>query len=399
MQIGIPKERKTDERRVALRPDQAAAFVARGHKVFVETGAGRLSGFEDGQYAMAGAGVVPTAQEVFNKARLIIKVKCPLESEYSLLTGEHVLFTFLHFDENIKAANITRIVNTGVTAIAYEWVETGGRFPLLQPMSELTGAVFARKSMALLMEHRGLLGGSYLEQWPAATAMVIGCGHIGANAVNVFAKNHFRILLVDKHPETVKERLGRYVKRETVAGADMDVITFDEKAPAASIHRIRSLLPKTDIVICAAVRRQSMPPEMCRYILSRADIAMMREGSVVCDATACDRDLVETCVSSESLTHTYIDGGAVHYNCDHVPSLVAATATRVLTDATMPYIEMLAGGIETALDNPAIAKGVMCIGGRLTHEYSARKKQLEYMPLSQAIESSFNLRRGVCATF
>jgi alanine dehydrogenase len=402
MRIGVPKERKTDETRVALRPDQAAKLIIKGHSVLIESGAGVKAGFEDCEYEKAGAKIVDV-RKLFKNSKLILKVKCPLESEYDLLTDEHILFTYLHFDENIKAENISRIVSRGVTGIAYEWVEMDGHFPLLEPMSELTGAVFARKSMGLLMEHKGLLGGRYMEHWPSATAMVIGAGHIGCNAVNVFAQNHFRIILVDKHPETLKTRLANYVKAPTLMSADINAIRFDENRPDRSMSEIQKHLDTTDILICAAVRRQTLPKEKCEYLIRREDVSTMTRNSVICDATACDKDLIETCISSSSLKYTYVEEGVIHYNCDHIPALVAGTSTRILTEATFPYVEILADKsiVEAFESSGPLAAGVMCFGGKLTHEYSAKKKHLEFTPLGELIPTAqiSKTRSAICATF
>ena len=387
MEIGVPRERKTDESRVALCPDQAAILTAKGHNVFVETCAGVKSGFSDDHYIQAGAKIV-SSSEIYSNCKLIVKVKCPLESEYEFYSPQHVLFTYLHFDENIKPGNIMRIVNRGLTAIAYEWVREGKPLPLLEPMSELTGAVFARKSMALLMEHKGHLGGSYIPAWPGATAMVIGAGHIGANAINVFIQNKFKIIVVDKHPHTLLGRLSKYIPSMSIAAGNLELIEFDENDAARSCGRVRELLSKTDIVICAAVRRQTLPKDVCPYIITSDDLQLMSPNSVMCDATACDKDLVESCVSSESLTHTYVENNVIHYNCDHIPALVPHTSTRILTSATFPYVEMLADGAEDAFAQSASLGGaVMCRGGVVTHEYCARKKGLDFMPLANTLSS------------
>jgi alanine dehydrogenase len=379
MNIGVPKERKKDERRVSLKPEQVAILVQTGHHVWVEKDAGRAVGYLDIDYAESGA-TVASQGEVYENAELLLKVKCPLEEEYSLLKDRHVLFAYLHFDENIPPANIGRIVATGVSSIAYEWVERDGVFPLLQPMSELTGAIFARKAMSLLVEYRGVLGGKYLPNWPASSVMVIGVGHIGANAINVFLRNQYKLIVVDKHPETLKERLRPYVDFKQWADNNADVLKFDESNHIKSITQIKERLPKVDIIICAAVRRPTLPKEKCEYIIRREDLSLMKKNSIICDATACTRDFIETCIATEGLNETYIEEGIVHHNCDHMPSLVAKTATELLTNATFPYVKVLADrGFETGIrQNPDLAKGVMCFKKHLTHEYSAKKKHLEY---------------------
>jgi len=381
MKIGVLKERKQEEYRVALRPDQARLLVDAGHQVCVEHDAGKPVGFQDGDYQQAGA-TVTTQREVYERSRLLLKVKCPLPDEYGLLRADHVLFTYLHFDENIAPENITQIVNTGVTGIAYEWVEQDGDFPLLAPMSRLTGAVFARKAMSLLMEAKHTLGGQYQPAWPQSTAMVIGAGHIGCNAIAVLVRNRFRVLVVDKHPETFHARLERFVGDEAKRVENTEVIRFDETRPQESAAALRSRLPEVDIVICAAVRRPSLPKEKCEFLIRRADVATMAANTVICDATACDYDFIETAVSSSSLTDHYVEEGVLHYSCDHIPSLVASTATSLLTDATFPYVRMLCDGFEQAARrSEPLAKGVMCHRGKLTHERSARKKSLAYTDL------------------
>ena len=386
MNIGVPKERKIDETRVGLRPDHVAKLVSRGHKVFVETQAGIKAGFDNAVYEKSGASIVDTA-DVYKNAMLIVKVKCPLENEYGNFGPQHTLFTYLHFDGNASPAEIEGFMVTGATGIAYEWVSEDGRLPLLEPMSDLTGALYAMKSIHLLMEHKGLLGGQYQPHWPRAQVMVIGTGHIGCNALNVFAHNHFKIIVIDKHPETLKERSKKYITPSDLANADMTLVRFDETNPDRSVDALRSFLPTTDIVISAAVRRATLPKERCEYLIRKADVATMARGSVLCDAVADIRNFVETAVPLESLSEVYFEHDVVHYNCDHIPSLVPATATRLLTEATFPYVEMLAEGTAAALKtNLPLANGTMCCKGRVTHEYTARKKGFEYVPLSLLLQ-------------
>jgi len=386
MKIGILKEKKRDERRVALRPEHVALLIDTGHHVWVEQGAGQAVGYSDDAYVKSGAQVC-IAEEVYDKSKLLLKVKCPLEQEYKYLSDKHLLFTYLHFDENIQPANIKQIVATGVTGIAYEWVENNGVFPLLQPMSELTGAVVARKAMSFLIESKGVLGGRYRANWPASTAMVIGVGHVGANAISVLFRNEYKLLVVDKHPETVKKRLEEYANVNNWANSNSQIIKFDESNINQSITRLRECLSKTDIVICAAVRRTTLPKEQCEFIISREDLRLMEPKSVICDATACTRDFIETCVATEGIDETYVEEGMIHYNCDHAPSVVAKTATDLLTDATFPYIKLLAeeGFENSILKSSELAKAVMCFRKHLTHQHSAEKKHLEYIPLSNLL--------------
>ena len=229
------------------------------------------------------------------------------------------------------------------------------------------------------LSRRGLLGGAYQRTWHTATVLIIGCGHIGANAVNVFLRNKFRLIIIDKHPETLRQRLRPYVDLEEWDKANPKIIVFDESAPDQSVTLLRGALPTAEIVLCCAVRRATLPKSQCEFLIRNDDLSLLRRGSVICDATACDHDFIESCVSSPSLSETYERDGVIHYNCDHIPSLVANTATRVLTNATFPYIEILSRGVERALlEHSELANAVMCFRGRLTHAYSGRKKGLVF---------------------
>jgi alanine dehydrogenase len=385
MNIGVPKERKIDESRVGLRPEQAAKLISRGHKVFIEIQAGIKAGFDDAMYEKVGATMVNIA-DVYKKAELIVKVKCPMENEYVHFGPQHTLFTYLHFDGNASPDEIRGFLATGATGIAYEWVSEDGRLPLLEPMSDLTGALYAMKSINLLMEHKGLLGGQYLPHWPRGQVMIIGTGHIGLNALNVFAQNNFKIVVIDKHPETLKERSTKYISPSVLVNADMTLVRFDESDPDRSVEKLRSFLPAMDIVISAAVRRPTLPKEKCEYLIRKQDVATMVRGSVLCDAVADIRNFIETAVPLESLTEVYFEHGVVHYNCDHIPALVPATATRLLTDATFPYVELLAEGTAAALKkSKPLANGTMCHKGKVTHEYTARKKGFDYAPVTSLL--------------
>ncbi len=387
MRIGLPRERKRDEYRVGLMPGQVARLTGSGHTVLVEQGAGVGAGHTDDEYASSGARVVARRQ-AYDEAELIVKVKCPLPEEYEFLRSEHALFAYLHFDENIAPDKIQRIVQTGVTGIAYEWVQEGDRFPLLQPMSELTGVLFAARAAELLMAHKGKLPGAFLPGQEPAQALVIGCGHIGSNAVHYFLRNGVRVTIVDKTPGTIGDRMLRYAAPQDWDRwqGEVEVIQFRQDQPERSVAKIAQQLPTTDMLICSAVRRPSFPKEACEFLVDAAGVRSMAAGSVVCDATACDRDLVETCVSSDRLTETETIEGVVHYSCDHIPSYVPRTATQMLTAATFPYVALLAEGVAPAIGrSEALRAGVMCRNGTLTHRLSAEKKGMAFVPVGEVL--------------
>lgn len=384
MRIGIPKEIKHGENRVAITPPRVKEITKAGHQVCVEHDAGKKSGHLDKDYVRSGARIVD-ADEAYS-TDLVLKVKRPLPEEYNLLCENQILFTYLHFDENIPPEQIEAIVDTGVTGIAYEWVEHDGKFPLLEPMSKISGAVFARRALELLMIHKGQLGGAYVSGVAPARAMVIGIGRIGTVAAQVLARNGVRLVLVDKHPSTINERMAAQWKGWDASVCVDVVIPFDEQNPQKGVAAIREELPNLDIVIGCAVRRPSLPKSRCPYLIDRDGVRTMRPGSVLCDATACERDFFETCVSSEDLLATYIDEGVVHYNCDHVPSLVAPTATELLSRATFTYVRLLLEGFENAVTQCRDLKlGSMCYRRKLTHQYSAEKKGLPWTSLEKLL--------------
>jgi alanine dehydrogenase len=387
MNIGVLKEKKRDENRVALQPFQAGVLVEAGHSVFVETGAGLSSGFSDDEYLKNGAKVLEK-QDVLDSVTLILKVKSPLKFEYSDYKPHHTLFTYLHFDENFAPADIMSIVGTGVTAIAYEWVEKDGRYPLLEPMSKLTGYLFAQKSVELCTKYKRKLCGVYESGTnDPATIMIIGIGTIGQSAFKFAMQNNMNIIIVDKHPETLNKRLDdRFgtCSFDYVDKSGAKIIRFDNTTPENTVKAIAEVLPNTDIVICSAVRRPDLPKEKMEYLITKEMVATMKRGSVVADATACDKDLIETSVSTELLDHFDDIGGIVHYSCDHIPSYVGRTATELLTSKTFEYVKKMAGNgiIETIAADESLRKGVMCMNGVFTHKYSAVKKNLAYKDIS-----------------
>jgi len=392
MNIGVPKEIMQDESRVALQPGQAGLLRGKGHQVFVESTAGQGAGFNDGSYAEAGAKIVDRAG-VYEKAELILKVKCPIGDEYDYYRKDHILFCYLHYDGNEPAEKYKRMAQSGATAIALEWVDADGDLVLLRPMSEMTGVLLALKSMQLLTEKAGMLPGAYMHELQPCRAMVIGVGKIGCNAINVLAMNGLDITIVDKHPETLWGRLGKYMQPDTLAWLKQraSVIHFQEEYPDKALAKIHQIVPELRIVICAADRRETLPKNKCRYILDRKAIGKMPNNSVVCDGTAAVDGFIETCVPSENLTKYYVAEGVIHYDCDHVPTMVPHSSTVLLTNATFEFVELLAEGFVGAVQiNPALAKGVVCYQKKYTHEISATRKNLPYTPLDSLLVRQAN---------
>jgi alanine dehydrogenase len=378
MNIAVLKEIKVDENRVSLQPFQVSELVKFGHKVYVETNAGLNAGFSDLEYERNGA-LIADKYTVLNNSELILKVKAPLEIEYTDYKSNQILFTYLHFDENIPAEQINKLISSGFTGIAYEWVGRDSDFPLLYPMSRLTGYLFAQKSSELLSKHKGKLGGKYESEHTGANVLIIGLGTIGMSAFKYLYDNKFNITLLDKNIDTINQRLNsRFYTHNINYTKDVNLIKFDTSNPENTKKIINNNMTSYDIILNCAVRRKDLLKSKMEYLIDKEMISKMQKGSIVCDTTACDMDLIETCISSSELEQVDIIDGIVHYNCDHIPSYVANTSTKLLTEQTFQYVLLIANnGIEhTIKTNEYFRNGVSCKNGYITHRYSAEKKNL-----------------------
>jgi len=390
MNICVLKEIKVDENRVALQPHQAKKLIDLGHTIFVEYNAGLNSGFSNDDYEQNGA-IIVSKNIALEKAKLVLKVKAPLESEYNDYKKNQILFTYLHFDENIPKEKILKLINSGFTGIAYEWVGGNGNYPLLNPMSRLTGYLFAQKSIELLSKHKGKMAGMYEDDHTPANILIIGLGTIGASAFKYSDNNGLKITVVDKHPETINDRLNKRFKSNNIDYCEnIKIITFDMDNPLECKNKISTEINKYDIILNCAVRRSDLTIEKLKYLIDKEMIMKMEKGSIICDTSACDKDFIETCVSSSKLEHVDVISGIVHYNCDHLPSSVANTASKILTNETFKYIcEIANNGVESAIrmDNE-LRNGVSCRDGFITHKYSSDKKNMQdnYKTINEIIK-------------
>jgi alanine dehydrogenase len=387
MIIGIGKEIKVDEKRVSMQPYQAKELMEHGHKVLMEYDAGLLAGFPNEEYTQYGVELV-NKQDLYDKSEMIIKVKEPLLSEYGYLKENQILFTYLHFDGNMPCKDIAAIVNTKVTAIAYEWVTKNNDLPLLNPMSDITGTLYALRSMDLLMQNKGKLPGNYFENVETPKVLLIGLGHIGMNALKVYLMNQLHIDIIDKHPETfeqrVIDRIGKEVWEQGKKYAN--IIKFDNENPSNTVNEIDANIEKYDIILNAAVRRNDLPKSRLEYLITAETVAKMKKGSIICDAPANIKDLIETAEPSEELYKPYEVSGVVHYTCDHLPAYTPHASTMLLTNATFPYVKLLAEGFENAVKkNPGLYDGTMCYKGNLVHEYTGKKKNINHCSLMSLI--------------
>jgi alanine dehydrogenase len=348
--IGVPTEVKADEYRVALTPGGVRELTMRGHNVFIQAGAGLGSAIDDGEYAGEGAHLVPDASGVFDRADLIVKVKEPQPEEIALLRPEHLLFTYLHLAADPE---LTRMLcESGATCVAYETVEDDrGGLPLLAPMSEVAGKIAALAGAFMLekpLGGRGLLLGGLPGVAPGKV-MVIGGGVVGLNAAEVAYSLGAETYVYDRSLDRLRE-LTFYFKGR-VATCFASSLDIEER------------LPEMDLVIGAVLVHGARAP----HVISRKQLARMKPHAVLVDVSIDQGGCFET---SQPTTHskpTFEVDGVTHYCVTNMPGAVPISATRALTNATLPYLLKLADrGPYALLDDPGFLLGLNIHSGQIT---------------------------------
>jgi alanine dehydrogenase len=370
MKIGIPKEIKPNEYRVSLVPGGAAALVSAGHSVLVEAGAGLGSDFSDAQYLAAGAQIAKDAEAVWAAADLIVKVKEPIEPEWKRIRSGQIIFTYFHF---AASEQLTRaLVASGAVCIAYETVELqSGELPLLTPMSEVAGRMAVQEG-AKYLEHlhggRGILL-SGVPGVPPGKVVIIGGGVVGVNAAKIAAGIGAQVVILD----TSLERL-RYLS---------DVMPANVQLIFSNRHNLLDQITGADLVIGAVLVHGAVAPRLLR----REDLAKLRRGAVIVDVSIDQGGCVETMHPTTHENPTFIVDGIVHYGVANMPGSVPLTSTLALTNATLPYVEQLAGkGYRQALrESPPLLKGLNICDGRITHGKVAEAFGLEHHPAESLI--------------
>ncbi|HSK16740.1 MAG TPA: alanine dehydrogenase [Gaiellaceae bacterium] len=369
MRIGVVKEIKPDEYRVALTPAGARELRQRGHDVLVEAGAGVGSAFPDAEYEAVGASLV-SAEEAWAGSDLLLKVKEPLPEEYGRIREGLVLFTYLHLaaDETLTRA----LVESGATCIAYETVETDdGRLPLLAPMSEVAGRLSAQAGAHFLEKPRGgrglLLGG--VAGVPPARVVVLGGGMVGYNAAVIALGLGAQVRILDKSIDRL-----RYL--EEILSGRVELVY------SSSLEVERSVLD-ADLVIGAVL----IPGARAPKLVTEDMILRMKAGAVVVDVSIDQGGCFET---SRPTTHSdpvYLVGSVTHYCVSNMPGAVPVTSTFALTNVTLPYVEAIAdhGVREAVARDRALARGVNVLEGKLTYEAVAEAHGLDYAPLEQVL--------------
>jgi alanine dehydrogenase len=368
--IGLPKEVKDGEQRVALQPDGVSELIHHGHEVVVQEGAGVGAGFEDEEYAAAGAKLVDGADAVFEAAELIVKVKEPIEEEYGRFREGHKLFTYLHLAADKPLTRF--LMERKVDSVAYETVELpDGSLPLLTPMSEVAGRMATQAAAHCLESPQGgaglLLGG--VPGTPAARVTIIGGGVVGTEAAKIAVGMRAIVRVLDINPK-------RLAYLSDIFGGRVDLVMPNRA-------RTASYVAESDVVIGAVLVTGAKAPKL----VSREMIASMRPGSVAVDVAIDQGGCFET---SRPTTHshpTYVEEGVVHYCVANIPGAVARTSTLALTSVTLPYLIAIADkGIQgAAREDDALAKGVTTLDGRLFSEPVAEAHDLPHTPLYQAL--------------
>src|SRR4249919_4029669 len=365
MNVGVVKEIKQDEYRVALTPAGARELVERGHEVLVETGAGDGSSFPDDVYRAVGA-TLGGVEDVWAEAELLLKVKEPLLSEYPLLRPGLVLFTYLHL---AASEELTRaLAESGAACVAYETVETDDRaLPLLAPMSEIAGRLGAQAGAYFLekpLGGRGLLLGGVPGVAPGRV-LVIGGGIVGYNAAVIALGLGASVTILERSIDRMRHL--------------DDILSGRVSLIMSSTLQIEESIVEADVVIGAVL----IPGAVAPRLVTREMVAGMKDGAVIADVAIDQGGCFET---SRATTHSdpvYTVDGVTHYCVANMPGAVPVTSTKALTNATLPYVEAIANdGLREAIARDrSLARGVNVLEGKITYEAVAEAHGLEYTPL------------------
>ncbi len=366
MIIGVPTEIKPQEDRVSMTPAGVDACVRAGHTVLIESGAGAGSGFTDGEYIKAGATIIKTAAEIFQKAELIVKVKEPLEQEFGLLREGQVLFTYLHLAPD--AEQTQALLKSKIIGIAYETVQLpGGALPLLSPMSEIAGRMAVQVGAFLLEKTNGgrgvLLGGvSGVEK---GKVVIVGGGNVGASAAKIALGMGAQVTVLD-------------LSGPRLAYLD-DIFSSRLQTLMSNSYNIESAVRDADLVIGAVLIPGSQTPKLVKEYM----VKQMKPGAVLVDVAIDQGGAIETMDRCTTHEHPYfIKHGVVHYSVANMPGAVSRTSTFALTNATLPYVLKLAnmGAEEAMKSDSSLMKGLNVYRGKLTYKGVADAQNLDYTP-------------------
>lgn len=370
MILGLPKEIKTSENRVALVPAGCELLVGQGHEVVVEQRAGLGSGFSDDQYRAAGARIAATADEVWRAAEMVLKVKEPIASEWPRMRKGQIIYTYFHFaaDEKLTRA----VIDSGAIAVAYETVQLpSGELPLLTPMSEVAGRMAVQEGAKYLEKVHGgrgvLLGG--VPGVPPAKVVIIGGGVVGINAAKMAAGLGASVLILDLSLERL-----RYLD---------DVLPANVKTIYSNRYNILEAIERADLVIGAVL----LPGAKAPRLILRSDLKQMQPGAVIVDVAVDQGGCVETIHPTTHDDPTYFVEGILHYAVANMPGGVPRTSTLALTNATLPYGVRLAkkGWKQACREDRALALGLNVVEGKVVYPGVAEAFGLPLVPVESVL--------------
>lgn len=352
MRIGVPKEIKKSEYRVGMTPSGVGELVGSGHEVYVEAGAGRGAGFDDGDYACVGAKIVGTADKVFQSAELIVKVKEPQLEECARLSPGQTLFTYLHLAADPEQAQA--LVNSGATGIAYETVTAAdGSLPLLTPMSEVAGRMAVQAGAHFLEKYAGgrgvLLGG--VPGVAPARVVILGCGVAGSHAAEMAVGFGADVTLVDRSLPRLRELASLFNGRVKTAHSNAEDVA--------------ALVREADLVVGTVL----IPGAAAPKLVTREMVRSMKPGAVVVDVAIDQGGCFETSRPTSHEEPVFVESGVVHYCVTNMPGAVPHTSTFALCNATLPYVRKLADqGTDAALkDDEGLMAGLNVHRGKIVH--------------------------------
>lgn len=363
MIIGVPKEIKNNENRVALTPAGVAEFKKHGHTVYVQSTAGEGSGFNDDEYIKAGATLLPSIEEIYGIAEMIIKVKEPIASEYNLIKKDQLLFTYFHFASSEELTHA--MIKQGAVCLAYETVEKTDRsLPLLVPMSEVAGRMAIQEGAKYLekpLKGKGILLGG-VPGVPPAKVLVLGGGIVGTQAAKMAAGLGARVVIMD----VSLPRL-RYLS---------DIMPQNVVTIMSNEYNIREAIQEADLIVGAVL----IPGAKTPHLITRDMLKTMRPGTVVVDVAVDQGGCIETCTPTTHENPTFIIDDVVHYCVANMPGAVPYTSTLALTNATLPYAIQLAnkGWQKACAENEELKKGLNVVDGKVVYQGVADAWGLAY---------------------
>lgn len=371
MIVGVPKEVKRNECRVALTAPGARALVAAGHRVLIEGGAGRASGISDSDYKAAGAEIMAAARTVYQQAEMILKVKEFLPEEFDLLREGQIVFTYLHSANNPEETRA--LLDRKVVGFAYEDIETDdGRTPLLTPMSEIAGEVgllMGVYQMLTVNGGSGILIGGAVGVEPAVVA-ILGAGNVGLGAARYAVGLGADVTVLDVDVEKLRELRQKIFPQAKTLYADES--------------NLRRLLPRVDLLVNGV----KWPPRSSRHVVTREMLKIMKKGALIVDISCDPAGAIETCVPTTFDDPVYEVEGIRHFCVANLPSAVARTSSCTLCNSTLPYVLAIAsrGWIEAIRTDLTLRRGLGFALGHLTFKPAATAQNLEYTPPGTVIE-------------